>query len=329
MVLIQRKFREKIEAQLELVKSNYNLDKLIKMVLIASFILSFIILLFFKEKLRLAVSFSQALILYWALSFLIALVISIFFAYSNFVVKKVKRKKEIEDLLSDYLQLVAANLTAGMPIDKALWYAIREHFGVLSEEIELVARKVFGGLPLEQALLEFANKYDSDLLNKSMILLIEGLKSGGELAHLVNKIAWNVKQSQILEKEIRAEVTTYAIFIMFASLVAAPMLFALSQRIIVIMGEVISKIDLQTLSGISAQIPIKDIGKSLSAKDFKIFSYINLAITSIFSAIMVSVIRKGSVKAGIRLIPLFLAISIITFLIASIIITQLFKNIAI
>ena len=232
-------------------------------------------------------------------------------------------------IISDYLQLVAANLTAGMPIDRALWYAIREHFGVISEEIEIVARKVFGGIPLEQALIEFANKYDSDLLNKSMILLIEGLKSGGELAHLVNKIAWNVKQTQVLEKEIRAEVTTYAIFIMFASLFAAPVLFALSQKIITIMGDIISKIDLQSLSGVSTQIPIKNIGKSLSARDFKIFSFVNLIITSIFSAIMVSVIRKGSVKAGIRLIPLFLAISIILFLVASIVITQLFKNIAI
>ena len=109
--------------------------------------------------------------------------------------------------------MVAANLSAGMPIDQALWYAVRERFGVLADEVELLARKVMGGVDLEQALMEFAKSYDSDLLHKSIILLIEGLKSGGELASLIEETASDLVQKKIVDKKVRTSVNLYVIFI--------------------------------------------------------------------------------------------------------------------
>jgi hypothetical protein len=254
--------------------------------------------------------------------------IIIFYFYSKIALKKVKRKKEIEFVLSDYLELVAANLTAGMPIDQAMWYAIRERFGILAKEIEIVAKKVIGGEDLELALLEFTNKYDSDLLKKSIMLLIEGLRAGGELSGIVNKIAWNIKETQLIEKEIKAEITTYVIFITFASVIIAPFLYALSHRIIIIMGDIIGKVDINTISNGASNIPLKFSSESIiSASDFKIFIFINLFITAVFASMLVSTIRKGEIKAGLKLIPIFIIVSFALFLIASVILTSVFKGV--
>ncbi len=323
------KIRSAIEEEIVKVRYNLTLDKLITYILIISLVLSFIIILFFRNQIKLAPNFALALIGYFIISYFISLLISIFYFYTSFTIKKFKKRLELEFVLADYLQLVAANLNAGMPIDQALWYAVRERFGVLAEEVEIVARKVMGGVDLEDALIGFAKSYDSDILKKSIILLIEGLRSGGELASLVNKIAWNIKETQLLEKEISSETTTYSIFVSFASLLAAPALYALAHRIIIIMTDVTSKIDVGSGIGALTPIPLSIGVQTILPQDFKIFSLVNLFLTSTISAIIISKIRKGSVKAGVKLIPFFIVTSMLLFLLFIVILGQIFKGLII
>ncbi|MBU0460948.1 MAG: type II secretion system F family protein, partial [Nanoarchaeota archaeon] len=99
------------------------------------------------------------------------------------------RKVQIEEVLPDFLQLTSANVRAGMPIDKALWFAVRPRFGVLAKEMEEVAKRTFVGEELEVALKEFSTRYDSLVLKRSIYMLIEGLKAGGEVGEILNRIA--------------------------------------------------------------------------------------------------------------------------------------------
>src|SRR3989344_2065810 len=99
-----------------------------------------------------------------------------------------------------------------------------------------------------------------------MPILVEGLEAGGEVAALINKIASNIKENQILKKELAADVLTYAIFIGFASVLAAPFLFALSHRIIIVMMEVTSKIDISSISTVSSKVALKS-GQGVTPSD--------------------------------------------------------------
>ncbi|MFH1682466.1 MAG: hypothetical protein ABIA37_01595, partial [Candidatus Woesearchaeota archaeon] len=77
------------------------------------------------------------------------------------------RKVGIEEVFPDFLQLTSANIRSGMPIDQALWHAIRPNFGVLAKEMADVAKQTMSGTDLEKALQDFAAKYDSTLLKRS------------------------------------------------------------------------------------------------------------------------------------------------------------------
>jgi Flp pilus assembly protein TadB len=326
--LIPPKLKEKLERQLISADMKISVNKLIINSLMVSLGLSIIILLFFRTELKLAPNFTKALINYYLISLLTAIGIVVFYVYSTIILKKNKRKKELEGVLADYLQLVATNLNAGMPIDQAMWYAVRERFGILAKEVEIIARKVMGGEDLEQALIEFTYKYDSEILKRSIMLLIEGLKSGGELSSLVDKISWNIKQSQILEKEINAETTTYTIFIVAASIIIAPFLYALSHRIIIVMSDIMNKINLKSISGLTSNLPLNfTAGDIISVSDFKIFIFINLFMTSIFCAMIISLIKTGKIKEGLKLMPIYLVISFVLFLLMSIILTSAFKGV--
>jgi len=323
------KLIEELTKQLKLSGVKINLSKLLLRLIIVDFILSFIILIIFRDLFQYykGVNVVISFLSYFAIIFFGIIILFAIFFYGWLIYKKTKRRVEIEDILPDYLELVAANVGAGMTIDQALWYAIREEFGILAEEMELVAKKIMAGEELDKALYEFTGKYDSPVLKKSFVLLVESLESGGEVAVLINKISWSIKENQIMKKEIAGNVTMYSMFIGFASLIAAPLLYALSHRIIIIMSELTSKIDLSSATAtISTKLPIQSIGQGISATQFKIFALLMLFITSLFSAMIVSTVKKGSIREGLKSLPLYVVITIALFLIFSIILTSLFSG---
>ena len=77
------------------------------------------------------------------------------------------------ELLTRLMKLTSANISAGMPIDQALWFAVRPKFGVLAKEIEEVAKSTIAGADLQTALIDFTKKYNSKILKRSINLIIE------------------------------------------------------------------------------------------------------------------------------------------------------------
>jgi len=260
-------------------------------------------------------------IVMWALVFFVLLGLIWLCFYLVLDLHIFNRTKSVEEVLPDFLQLTATNVRAGMTIDKALWLAIRPRFGILAKEIEIVAKEVMSGEELPVALQRFADKYDSDILKKSMKLLIEGINSGSEIGDLLTRVAQNIQEVRTIKKEMSANVTSYAIFITFAALVAAPILLALAKQLIVVIS---------TMVGSIGQLP-KHTTLSVSAVgmtpgDFHIFAVTTSAITAFCSSLIVSVIKKGNIKEGYKYIPTFVFIAVALYFISSSILGGLFKG---
>ncbi|MBW3000177.1 type II secretion system F family protein [Candidatus Woesearchaeota archaeon] len=256
-----------------------------------------------------------ATLLIWTLVFCLVLFLLWLTFYLFLDLRIFKRRQEIEDVLPDFLQLTSANIRAGMPIDQALWFAVRPRFGVLAKEIEDVAKQTIAGQDLTTALRTFSKKYDSALVDRSINLLIEGLRAGGEVGDLLNRISTNIQETKLMKKEMSANVTTYVIFIGVASILAAPILFGLANGLITIIQQIMSSVDLPT--GAATGAPFTVSGSTVKLSDFKIFALSSLIVTSFFSAAIIATIKKGSIKAGLKYIPIFIAVSIFLFLMAA------------
>lgn len=68
-------------------------------------------------------------------------------AYLFFMLVADSRANQIETVLPDALQLISANVRAGMTIDRAIWLSARPEFGVLEEEIKMVGAKTMEESP--------------------------------------------------------------------------------------------------------------------------------------------------------------------------------------
>ena len=227
-----------------------------------------------------------------------------------------RRRKEVEDVLADFLLLTSSNVRAGMTIDTALWNAVRPRFGVLAKEIEVVAKRTLSGEDLHTALHDFAESYNSPLLKRSISLLVEGLTAGGEIASLLNDIALNIQETQIMRKEMASNVTTYAIFINFATLIAAPVLFALAGELLKVVRQLSSRIALDPGEVQGGGFAFSG-GSSLTYPDFLIFALITLSMTTVFSTVIVATIKKGNAREAVGSIPISLVITIALFFAAS------------
>ncbi|MBW2990923.1 type II secretion system F family protein [Candidatus Woesearchaeota archaeon] len=261
---------------------------------------------------------------FWLTIFFFFLVI-IWIAYLFYLDMKIfNRTKAVEAVFPDFLQLTSANISAGMPVDKALWYAVRPGFGVLAKEIEAVAKNTMAGEDLASALTSFANKYESKVIQRSVNLLLEGMIAGGEMADLLNKIALNIEETKILRKEMAASVTTYVIFITFATVLAAPVLFGLASQLLEIIREITQSMG-SNIQASSSLFSFSFSSVAIKSNEFRIFAYLMLAISSLSSACIVSIIRKGRVKEGLVQIPVFIIISLILYTLSSVIIRGMFN----
>ena len=239
------------------------------------------------------------------------------FVYIDFSIYK--RRKEIEAVFPDFLQLTAANINAGMPIDRALWFAIRPRFGILANEMEAVAKSTMVGENLSKALIDFSNKYDSITIKRALNLLLEGLESGGEIGDLLTRVANNIQETEILKKEMAASVTTYVIFILFATLGAAPFLFGLTTELVVIMTSIIGQISTgeggSSFGGIGGGL-LSSSGNTISVTDYQIFAITSICISTFFASIITSIIQKGDAKEAFKKFPIYALFGVVLYFIA-------------
>ncbi len=300
-----------------------------KFVIFVCLVLSFFALILAsigKPGLKTSVTF---LVWIWTSVFAGVFILSWVLVYFYLDIRIMNRTAEIEAVLPDFLQLTSANISAGMSIDRALWFAVRPNFGILAKEMEEVAKSTISGDDLGMALMNFTKKYDSKVLRRSMSLLLEGMNAGGEIADLLSKISLNIQNSRILKKEMAANVTTYVIFIGFAAAVAAPILFALSGQLLIIIQQIMSIFDFGSAGGAASSFSMALGGEGISKGDFHWFAAATLSVTALFSGMILSVIRKGSIKEGWRFIPMIIVVTLVIYFLASLVLGSLLGGIVV
>lgn len=298
-----------------------NFDRLKKILFNAAVLINLLIssFLIYYFSVTLGITWSTvvaSMLILWILVFVLLIIALWVVFYIAVDLRIFKRKVDIEEVLPDFLQLAASNINAGMTIDRALWFAVRPRFGVLAKEIEIVAKETMSGVDLKIALDKFASRYDSLILKRTMSMINEGIEAGGKIGDLLNRISEDIRGQKAMIKEMSANVTTYVIFIGFATVVAAPMLFALSGVLIEVVGNLGSSLGGTGNQAQASGLAITFSGTGVTQTDFKIFAVVSLMITSLFSAMMVSTIKKGNIQSGVKYIPIFIFISLILYFIA-------------
>jgi archaellum biogenesis protein FlaJ (TadC family) len=234
-----------------------------------------------------------------------------------------RRAKFIEDILPDALQLMSSNLRAGLTVDKALLLSVRPEFGPLQDELNLVGKEITTGKEIGEALMNMSKRIRSEKVEKSFLLIISGLKAGGELASLLEQTASNLRDQKFVEDKIRSNVLMYVIFIFVAIGIGAPLLFGLSSFLVEVIRNLLSNVQLPEEQMAMMTLPIKFTSVPLESSFVIRYALISLATSSIMGGFIIGLIAKGKEREGAKYIPLLIIIAIIVFFVIRFIVGNL------
>ncbi len=253
--------------------------------------------------------------------------ISIFLLLHGFLSLAIERRANfVEEVLPDTLQLMAANSRAGYIPSRALLLSARKEFGPLSEAIKKVGKEIVTGKSLEESLKLMTRNIRSDTLERTVRLISEGIRNGGQFASLLEENAHEIRLQQGLKKEVSANVMMYVIFIAFAGCMGAPALYAISGFLIKTITELGSMVSVTELPSVS-NVPMIKLGTvSISENFLYWFSLASIFLTSMFGSLIIGMISSGKTKSGIKYAPVLVILAFLIYFVAKIVAEGIFAG---
>jgi pilus assembly protein TadC len=222
------------------------------------------------------------------------------------------RRKRIEGVLPDALQIIAANIRAGLTPLAALRTAARPEFGPLEEEIRCVTAKSLGVESFTDALMEMSKRIKSEILERTVALFVVSMRSGGSLAVLLENAADDILEGQEMRRQLIAGTNMYIVFILFAVLVGMPALLSISIEFVDLIGSLQEK---STRTSLTSEVGL-GMGTTISADFLFNISIFTIIATSITVSMLIGVIHDGKELNGLKYTLYLLVASIIVFLVA-------------
>ena len=243
----------------------------------------------------------------------------IFLAYALMKMSSDSKGRFVENILPDALQIVASNMKSGMTTERALFVAGRPEFGLLETELKNASKRISSGEKVETALHGIGERIDSISLKKTLWLISQGVRSGGQMADLLFQLSDDLKNQNAIRDQIRADISIYILLIFFTAAFGAPLLFGVSSFIVEVLSAQLANTPTINVSQLPTSSNFGAIrgfasgtGDAVSSGFIIGFSMIALAFTVLFSSLTIGVINNGKEIDGLRyLIPL----AVVSFLV--------------
>lgn len=234
------------------------------------------------------------------------------------------RAKTTEKILPDALQMMSMNLRAGMTTDRALLLTARPEFGPLEKELNRAGKNVLAGMEITTALMGIPKRIKSPVLERTFKMIVEGIRSGGELSDLLQETSEDIQNAAVVKGEVQSSVMMYAIFIFFAAGIGAPLLYGISTYLVGILSTQFGKFQTTDISTTGLNIMGGEI--NISQEFLLIFPIISLIITSVFGSLIIGIVKDGTEKGGVKLIPILLLLSMVIFFFVRSIVSGIFAG---
>jgi len=122
---------------------------------------------------------------------------------------RLRRVRKIDDRFPDFVRDLAESRRAGMTFTKAIMYSSRGNYGVLTPEIQKIARQISWGSSVDNALNAFAKRVNTKLIRRTISLIIEASRSGGNVADVLDAASKDAREIKLIDSERRANMLSY------------------------------------------------------------------------------------------------------------------------
>jgi flagellar protein FlaJ len=224
----------------------------------------------------------------------------VFGIYEFFHLRKVRK---IDERFPDFVRDLAESRRAGMTFTKAIMYCSKGNYGVLTSEIQKIARQISWGSSVENALNAFAKRVKTKLIRRTISLIIEASRSGGNVADVLDAASRDARELKLIESERRAGMLSYVAVIYVGMGVFLMIMIVLCKNLLPAMVTTGSQSLAQTRGG-SANIKLTDVSY--------LFFYAAI-IQSAGMGAVTGVFEEGNVLSGVKHIFIMILVTWIVF----------------
>lgn len=124
-----------------------------------------------------------------------------------------RRIYRIDSVFPDFVRDLAASRRAGMTFTNAILFTSKGSYGLLTDEIKRIAQQISWGSSVEEAFKSFAKRINTKSVRRTISLIIEASRSGGNVADVLDVAADDAREIKQLESERRVNMASYVVVI--------------------------------------------------------------------------------------------------------------------
>ena len=214
-----------------------------------------------------------------------------------------RRIYKIDSIFPDFVRDLAESRRAGMTFTKAVMFSAKGNYGLLTPEINKISQQISWGSSISDALHAFANRVNTKSIRRTVSLIIEASKSGGNVADVLDAASRDAREIKMIEAERRANMASYVVVIYVGMMVFLTI-------IVILCFQFIPAITGQNAEGLAGAM---GSANAIEASDIlPVFFYATIA-QGFGSGIVAGTFEEGSLVAGVKHVFILVLITWVTF----------------
>jgi len=220
-----------------------------------------------------------------------------------------RRIRKIDERFPDFVRDLAESRRAGMTFTKAIMYSSKGNYGLLTPEIQKITNQISWGSSVDNALRDFSKRVNTKLIERTITLIIEASRSGGNVADVLDAASKDARELKLMDGERRAGMLSYVAVVY------------VSMGVFLLIMIVLCKSLIPAMTGMGSEglaIAMNKGGTGITRDDITQLFFYATIIQSAGMGAVTGVFEDGKVISGVK--HIFIMV-LITWLIFKLIVT--------
>jgi flagellar protein FlaJ len=206
---------------------------------------------------------------------------------------RLRRIYKIDSIFPNFVRDLAESRRAGMTFTKAILFASKGNYGILTPEIQKISQQVSWGSGVTDALIGFSQRVKTKSIQRTISLIIEASKSGGNVADVLDVAAKDAREIKMLETERKTNMASYVIVIYVGMFVFLAIVGILCVKFIPAMTG-------SGMAGLGSAMGSGGGGSSVNPKDITAIFYFASLVQGFGSGFVAGVFEDGNFTSGVK-----------------------------
>lgn len=237
-----------------------------------------------------------------SVDFIVLTILSVTGIYGWYTYLCVRKIYKIDSIFPDFVRDLAESRRAGMTFTKAVLFASKGNYGILTPEIQKISQQVSWGSSVTDALIAFSERVNTKSIKRTVSLIIEASKSGGNVADVIDVAAKDAREIKMLEAERKANMASYIVVIYVGA-------FVFLAIIAILCASFLPSITGSNAGGLQGALG----GGSIRMEDVQPIFYYATLVQGVGSGLVAGVFEDGKFSSSVKHVFVLVLVSWITF----------------